>query len=144
MNKGFLLGLIFLLACSATAQHLVLYQFGGYDLSILIDLSWRFANHQIPGEDFINTMPEILLILIKLVSYGNLSWTDLTNVNLAAGFFTFIFLIWISDSRVKSVFWGLSVAVVISLPIIYTNHIWHSSISQFAAVLFFLLSLRCR
>jgi hypothetical protein len=112
-------------------------QFGGYDLSPRIDLSWRLSNHEVPGRDFINTMPLLFVLFIKLVSFGHLSWINLTSANIAAVFLTYILLYEISKSKNCNQAWYATIAIVISIPLIYTNHIWHSSLSQYSAIIYF-------
>lgn len=137
INIGFLVGFLILCISSFLASNFVMQQFGGYDLSPIIDLSWRLSNNEIPGVDFINTMPPILLLFIKLVSFGHLSWINLTSANIAAVFLTYLFLYEISRLKECSQAYYVSVALVISIPLVYTNHIWHSSLSQYSAILYF-------
>jgi hypothetical protein len=130
-------GITVLTFSSLAAYYFVSSQFGGYDLSPLIDLSWRLSNGEVPGVDFINTMPIALIALLKLFSWGELAWTDLTSANIAIAIATYLFLICLPATQKHPWQWHLSIAMVISLPIVYTNHLWHSSLSQFLAVMFF-------
>ena len=75
-----------LLACEFS-----LYQFGGYDLSPLIDLTWRFQSGQIPGQDFFNTWPILILVIAKIMSFASdFNWLYLTISNLILGLIVFI------------------------------------------------------
>ena len=112
-------------------------QFGGYDLSPLIDLHWRLSNGELPQQDFINTLPYAEILLVKSVSWGELSWLDLTYINIIAAFSVYV-LIAICGRSQSSSHWYWLTALSLSLPLIYTNHLWHSSISQYLAMLFFM------
>jgi hypothetical protein len=136
-NAGFLIGAIVLLASSFLAIKFVHKQFGAYDLSSLIDLSWRLANHQTPGTDFINTMPPLLIVFVKFISWGNLSWVDLTITNIIATSGTFLFLYLVSDHREESIWRGFFIAVILSIPLVYSNHIWPSTLAQLSGIIFF-------
>ena len=137
INIGLIVGFLILCISSFIARNFVMSQFGGYDLSPIIDLSWRLSNHEVPGRDFINTMPLLFVLLIKLVSFGHLSWINLTSANIAAVFLTYILLYEISKSKNCNQAWYATIAIVISIPLIYTNHIWHSSLSQYSAIIYF-------
>jgi regulator of sirC expression with transglutaminase-like and TPR domain len=136
-TAGFFIGAIILLISSVLAILFVHKQFAGYDLSPIIDLSWRLANHQTPGVDFINTMPPLFIILVKLISWGNLHWVDLTIINIIASIGTFLFLYIVSDHREESVWWGLFIAIILAMPLVYTNHIWPSTLAQLSGIMFF-------
>ncbi len=136
-NIGLLVGFLILSVSSFLALNFVMNQFGGYDLSPIIDLSWRLSNHEVAAKDFINTMPLLFILLIKLVSFGHLSWIDLTSANITAVFLTYLLLYGISNLRKCSETWFASVALVISIPLVYTNHLWHSSLSQYSAMIYF-------
>jgi hypothetical protein len=132
---SFFLG-IFIICLSATvALYSVKSQMGGYDLSPLIDLQWRLSKGELPQKDFINTFPYALILLIKSVSWGNLSWFDFTYINIIAAFSTYI-LISVCGRNERSPHWYVLTAIAISLPLIYTNHLWHSSISQYISMIF--------
>jgi hypothetical protein len=135
--KHHVLSMVVLTASSIAAYIFVNNQFGGYDLSPLVDLSWRLSNGEIPGNDFINTLPLALVSAVKLISWGELAWTDLTFVNIAIVLGTYLFLSFSPKSQKVSWQWYSLIALVISLPLIYTNHLWHSSISQYLAVMYF-------
>ncbi len=52
-----IIAILILIFASIFSLHVTSQQFGGYDLSPLIDLFWRIHNNQIPGKDFIYTFP---------------------------------------------------------------------------------------
>ena len=134
---SFFLGFFVILFSSIAALYFVHYQLGGYDLSPLIDLHWRLSNKEVPGKDFINTWPYAVVIAVKLVSWGTLLWRDLTVINVLAA--SVIYLLIASCARnnfPKN--WYLLTAISISLPLVHTNHLWHSSISQYLAMFYFL------
>jgi hypothetical protein len=136
---GLPIGIIFLLLVSFCSYNFIFLQFGGYDLSPIIDLTWRLSNNEVPGKDFISTFPLGFLLTIKAISWGSLGWGDLTIANIAIVFITFfaIVLLDLQTEKKRSIEWYLSVASILSLPLLYTNHIWHSSFSQYFAIVFF-------
>lgn len=134
--RSFFCGFILIFAFAVYSLYVSNYQFGGYDLSPLIDLNWRLTQGQIPGVDFINTMPVILLVFTKLLSFGELRWSDLVIANILITVLVFLFLISLSNSRKVDVSFFFVATLIICLPLIYSNHIWHSSISQLAAICF--------
>lgn len=129
-------GVLLLAACSAFASWACMRQFGSYDLSPLIDAFWRMRSGQVPGTDFINTFPLIIYLSAQLASYANLGWTELTLINVVhtAAAFGSIMLMTPREQRRAS--WSLVVAAVFALPLVYTNHVWHSSSSQLAGAVF--------
>lgn len=136
-TRGFMIGGIVLAVSSFLAIVFVQRQFCGYDLSPLIDLSWRLANHQIPGEDFINVSPPLLVVLTKAVSWGTLHWIDLTIINIAATGMVFLFLYWLSHQKQENAFFGIFTGIILSIPLLYTNHIWLSGLTQLSGIIFF-------
>jgi hypothetical protein len=122
--------------------HYGMRQFGGYDLSPLIDTQWRLAGGEAPGKDFICTLPLTLLFALK--SWGLFlpsSWRSLLWINLLAFYLC---------AAVTVVYWPLSMPrrqrfaalVFMSLPVFVTNHLWHSTLSQYLAVAYLVATLR--
>ena len=121
---------------STVAVTVVLEQFGGYDLSPVIDVTWRYIQGQRPGVDYINTLPPAFLALAKTTSFFPLHWLGLTWVN---ALYTLLIacLFWLRGPS----YWNSAILpwvapILISLPLIYTNHIWYSAQAQLAASLF--------
>ena len=134
---SFFLGLLIISFSAAFALYSVKHQLGGYDLSPLIDLQWRLSNGELPHVDFLNTLPYAFILLVKAVSWGELSWLDLTYINILAAFVIYAFIVICGRNQIAAnVFWLGAISV--SLPLIYTNHLWHSSISQYFAMFFFI------
>jgi hypothetical protein len=133
---------LFLFA-SILACEFSMHQFGGYDLSPLIDLTWRFQSDQIPGQDYFNTWPILILVIAKIMSFASdFNWLYLTISNLILGLIVFIWSFFIiskneDKARNRLVF---QVLAAITVPILYSNHIWHSSMSQIIGI-FFILSI---
>lgn len=118
-----------------------LLQFGGYDLSLLIDLQSRLYNAEVPGIDFINTLPLTMSFFLKC--YGFIfkpTYLSLFTINIT---------IYLTCCLVVLSYWPkpltgkqqvLSI-ILVSIPTIATNHIWHSSLSQLLAVAYAILAL---
>jgi len=103
---------------------------GSYDLAPLIDLQHRLHSSQIPGRDFIVTWPPLLIGAVRLVSGGTLHWIDLTVINVVAATACLVSLLLLTTRRDQA----LLLAALVAIPLLYTNHIWHSSLSQYAAM----------
>jgi hypothetical protein len=129
---------LYLVVISLFALKFVDNQFGGYDLSPLIDLFWRLELGQIPNKDFVTTFPIIFIVLAKLNSYFNhINWDLFTWINIFVSFLILnLILIQALLFKFKNylVLWILGIGI--SIPLIYTNHIWHSSISSVIAINF--------
>jgi hypothetical protein len=135
-------GCFVLLLSSLLAAEFVGHQLGSYDLSPLIDLQWRLSTGEAPGRDFINTWPYLLLVLVKAIGSPPFAWPDLTLIYIAATLATFIWLLAAGGLESGCGLWTLAISMALSMPLLYTNHIWHSTLSQLAAVLFFHSSFR--
>ena len=129
---------VYLVVIAYFALKLADNQFGGYDLSPLIDLFWRVELGQIPNKDFITTFPVIFIVLAKLNSFFNhIDWDLFTWINILVSFLILnLILIQAVLFKFKNylVLWILGIGI--SIPLIYTNHIWHSSISSIIAINF--------
>lgn len=139
---NFLIGLIIIIISSVIALNFSRYQFGGYDLSPIIDLSWRIKNGEIPGQDYINTMPPIVIIILKLTSIKELSWHDLTFLHFLSTAFTYLFLSSFNSAYQNSNYL-IILSLILSLPLVYTNHIWHSSLSQYLGIMYVYSTYNC-
>lgn len=124
----------------ALAHELVGHQFGGYDLSPLIDLAWRLQVGQVPNEDFLTTFPLGFMFLGKtLGAFTELSWTSYTvlSIVITLSCLAIVLLSIRLDPSPKRVDpWLFSLAF--SIPLLFTNHIWHSTYSQLFASVFLL------
>src|SRR5271154_2623234 len=65
-SSPFALAALWVIAVSVFALAVGHRQFGGYDLSPLIDIQYRLAHGERPGSDFIFTFPLTLALLLKL------------------------------------------------------------------------------
>lgn len=130
-------GAAILLAAAAFASWVCFRQLGGYDLSPLVDAFWRLGAGEAPGKDFINTWPPLLLIIAKLVGKLRLGWFELTLANIVATLLSYAAVIALTERGKRSLVWCSAVAVIMALPLVHTNHIWHSSLSQLCAIVFF-------
>jgi hypothetical protein len=67
-----------ILAAIGLSQYVGMRQFGGYDLSPVVDVLYRLDRGEIPGVDFINTLPLSFLAYLKLLaSVFGPSWRTL-------------------------------------------------------------------
>jgi hypothetical protein len=115
-------------------------EFGGYDLSLLIDSGWRLMNHQIPGLDFICTIPPSLYLLAEAAfrAFG-VHWLSLI---LAEDLLYLVFcllglrLCRLLESNPQAASDGHLPWIYIaaqSLSLLTVNHLWHSTIAAAAA-----------
>lgn len=133
--------LVYIVAASAFSLYYGMEQFGGYDLSPVIDLQSRLARGEIPGVDFINTIPLTMVLILKI--YGALfaaSWVSLMWYNIIfSALCAFIVVIYwpaaFQDGK------KIATIIMMYLPMLVTNHIWHSTISQLLAIEYIILSL---
>ncbi|RYE48127.1 MAG: hypothetical protein EOP21_05660 [Hyphomicrobiales bacterium] len=140
--KGPLAGWALLVAASVFASWAVFRQLGGYDLAPLIDLFWRMKSGAVPGVDFINTLPPLLLLLAKVFAPFKFGWYELTLANIVIAWATFAALVALTPREDRSVGTCLALATAVAVPLVFTNHVWHSSVSQYAAAVFFLALFR--
>lgn len=134
-HAGLAVGLAVIMAAAIFATIVVQQQFGGYDLSPLIDLGWRLRSGQFPHQDFINTLPPLLIILIQATTWGQPHWQDLTSIATLFTLLTFIAIYISTPNTDRSTTRMAYTAMILCIPTVYTNHIWHSSISQMSAIL---------
>lgn len=131
---------VFLLLTGVIAAVIVNKQFGGYDLSPLIDLAWRLKQGQVPNSDFITTFPLGFIVMAKaLGQVTSLSWLTYTYLNVlisVGAYLLSVLILTIARARIRGAQWLLAIAF--SLPLVYTNHVWHSSYSQLLASAFLL------
>ncbi len=133
---------VFTATCIAFAFVVFHRQFGGYDLSPLIDLQYRLDKGQIPGRSFIFTFPATLGLLLQVDNWITApTWFGLLWVNCA------LFALCIAC---LCIFWPHEFApwklvltsLLLALPLLYTNHIWHSAMTQWIAVVYCVVCLR--
>jgi len=113
-------------------------QFGGFDHSALIDISYRVSLGQIPGKDFPCTMPPLFYLVgsFAIKCFG-LYWNSFILVN---SIFIFITFLWIyslfnnilSNSR-KALFFTI---LVQALTTVLVSYWWYNSITTVIAVIF--------
>ena len=111
-------------------------QFGGYDLSPVIDLTWRLQCGEVPGRDFINTMPLALIVLLKILSWTNFTWISFTLLSVFVVILVYLFLASFNEIFFSNSIFYLLTIVIICIPLVFTNHIWHSILSQYLAIIF--------
>jgi hypothetical protein len=128
-------GIAVIAASSLFALTVVQRQFGGYDLSILIDLTWRFKQGQAPGVDFIATLPMSEMAVAKVLSWFQPAWLGLTYANVAITALAWV-LLWLHGPVFyRNRYLAVLAPLVLVVPLLYTNHFWHSSLAQLLACL---------
>lgn len=142
LTGNVLWGWLLLALASVFASWAVFRQFGGYDLSPLVDLFWRMRNGAVPGADFINTWPPLLLLVAKACAPFDLGWYELTAANIVVACAAFAALTALTPPAERTVALCTGLAMAVSVPLVYTNHIWHSSLSQYCAAAFFVAFFR--
>ena len=67
------------LGCIGLSLKLSTYRFGSFDLAPLIDSGWRVSSGQVPGRDFVNTVPPSLyLFAAAMFRWMGVSWRALS------------------------------------------------------------------
>ncbi len=100
------------------------------NLSPVIDLQSRLARGEIPGVDFINTIPLTMVLILKIygalfaASWVSLMWLDLIFSALCAFIVVIYWPAAFQDGK------KIATIIMMYLPMLVTNHIWHSTISQ--------------
>ena len=132
----------FLVVCltSIFALQVSKYQFGGYDLSPVIDLQARIERGEIPGINFISTLPFTMILLIKIQTFFGGGWFSLIWLNVALfGISVVLVLIfWPTCLGTEKL---LLTILLMTMPLLYTNHLWHSAMSQFIAIDYLVVTL---
>ena len=129
----FLVAILFALA----NIHFGMYEFGGYDLSALIDSGWRVMSSQLPTRDFIATLPPSLYLATDIAfKLFGVHWNSI----LLAEDFLFLLLCalglrvcWIlhtesepeQHSPLALVYVALQSVLLLSV-----NHLWHSTMAS--------------
>ena len=118
------------------------FQFGGYDMSAMIDLCKRLHDNQRPGLDFISTFPLGLLFWIKINylifknNYDFLIWCAFTHFIITL----FVVLKIINNSKRLNQIPVWPVILIFSIPQLVTNHIFHSTFSQYNCIVILFLT----
>jgi len=124
-----------------------LNQLGGYDLSPIIDVIYRYEQHQVPVRDFISTLPVSVLALARLTaSLVPSSYVGM----LAIGLMFTLCVLKVADQIIRQLVQGNSVArhiilLGITVPWIATTHLWHSIIAaQIGSLAILSMARLCR
>lgn len=109
-----------------------LHHFGAYDCSPLVDIGWRLLLGQKPFTDFPFTLPPGFALGVKYAySLFGLRWSSLVLWNIG---FCFAFaagavgLLW--RNQVRAIELLVCVATALILPVWFTGHWWHSSMTS--------------
>jgi hypothetical protein len=141
-TNGNLVKAIFLLcAASVLAAVSASSQFGGYDLSPVIDASWRLSRGEVPERDFINTFPALFLILLKTAETVFSNYQGLVAVNILFTLLCSFMLLLIARKQSLNDRYVVPLSALFCVPLIYTGHLWHSSLSSVSAAVFCLAIL---
>ncbi len=118
-------------------KYIFKFQFGGYDLSPLIDLCSRLNRGDVPGKDFISTFPLSFLLWLKI---NLLFFNNNYNFLLYSGYSHFIICTIFVGALLRqnlklNTLASLTIIIaVMAVPELVTNHIWHSIISQYNCI----------
>ena len=112
-------------------------EFGGYDLSVLIDSGWRIMNSQIPTRDFVSTLPPSLYLAADIAfRLLGVSWSSIL---LAESLLYLLLCVlglrvcWLMHSRLQqqqaiNISWIYVAAQ--SMLLVSVNHLWHSTMAS--------------
>ncbi|MCL5020936.1 MAG: hypothetical protein M1339_04575, partial [Bacteroidetes bacterium] len=115
-------------------------QFGGYDLSMLVDVGWRQYIGQEVYKDFICTLPAGFYLGAKyaFLAFG-VAWNSLCIVNTIYTVGTLIWLYFLLKWVVKNKYLALFLSFLCeALSTMLVAHYWHSSITAVAASIYLL------
>lgn len=127
---------------SAMTLHYGMRQFGGYDLSHLIDLQSRLFHKEAPGIDFINTLPFSYIFIVKLFGiFVKPSWASLIWMNLILAAVCALTIVTFWPQKFED-YKKYSAIFLIYMPVIGVSHIWHSAMSQIIGITYIVLSLK--
>ncbi len=76
----------------------------------------------------------MIAIAAKLFSWKDMVWADLTVLNVAFTGVSFLLMLVAGWGVSTTRWWWPCVAGIVSIPLIYCNHLWHSTLSQIAAI----------
>ena len=134
--KGNLLVLFLIIIFSFIGLHFSTSQIGGYDLSPLVDLQYRLYENQVIGSDFYITLP---LIIVYLTEFSNqlfgLDYFSLVKINIMFTCFIYFLVRLVNTS--SCIFYEINKVIILFTPLIYSNHIWHGSLSGIMSCLLF-------
>jgi hypothetical protein len=134
--------LLFAIMVCCFAAWVGFWQFGGYDLSPLIDLQYRLSRGEEPGLHFVSTLPYSFVAWVDAWSvFFEPSWAGLIGANL---------FLYLASTLLVLRYWPnefgvLKKAVIVALlavPTLFTGHLWHSSMSQMIALAYCVLTIR--
>ena len=137
------LSLLVALASVILSHHVGYYQFGGYDLSPVIDVMYRLANGETPGRDFINTLPLSFLAYLDVAQFFlGVNWSTLIWAGSALFAATSMIVIYFGKVFLEGPLRVAAVAIL-AVPLLFTNHVWHNVFSAYVAVIFLVFFLGC-
>jgi len=121
-------------------------EFGGYDSSLLIDLGWRQHLGQLPYKDFPCMLPPGFYLMARVaVDIFGVHWWSFTVVNALLWFcltglgLRLIFSVHLPLSMERKSFIAKIFVMALAIPLLTTNHIWHSTMASQGVVLFLLI-----
>ncbi len=138
LYQGVRLGLLAVAAASvALSLKLSTYRFGSFDVAPLIDSGWRVLSGQVPGRDFVNTVPASLYLFTALMfRWMGVNWRALSvGAGILFGIYTLLGLRvagflrpYLGERRTLYVTAIYAVSQII--PLISINYPWHAWMSQ--------------
>ena len=106
-------------------------QFGSYDLSLLVDLTWRYSQGQEPGRDFPATLPTIFMAIVRVsTALGSTGWASLVTLTVLITAALALLTCYLAN-QIGIHRQSILILMVIGsiVPWISTTHLWHSSIT---------------
>ncbi|NBO53356.1 MAG: hypothetical protein EBU84_01925 [Actinobacteria bacterium] len=133
---GHLVGRILSVAVIVLATRFGMHQLGTYDVSSIVDLSWRYEQGQSPFQDFPLTLPPTFASTIRAswVLLGH-DWSSLVRGSaLVTIGLTVVAWRALSKSGFGSAVNELLISCALAIPHLAIGHLWHSALSSQLAV----------
>jgi hypothetical protein len=125
---------IAVVAAVAAVSPLAFVQFGSYDLSLLVDLAWRYKQGQTPLEDYPVTLPASFMAVTRGGLLFGATWGALTIVGAAfTATMAILTMLGLYVGGARDVRVLVVAAIGVMIPWVGTTHLWHSAMAAQAA-----------